>query len=50
MTRRMGVDMPSTLQRPPGKAQRTYEMTLRPAQQEFGKGERATRHGRAAPG
>jgi hypothetical protein len=41
----MGVTMPSTLQRSPPKAQRTYAETLKNAQDEYGPGERA---GRAA--
>jgi len=35
--------MPSTLKRSPPKAQRTYEKTLAHAEQEYGKGERASR-------
>jgi hypothetical protein len=35
--------MPSTLKRSPPKAQRTYEKTLEHAEQEYGKGERASR-------
>jgi hypothetical protein len=35
--------MPSTLKRSPPKAQRTYEETLDHAEQEYGKGERASR-------
>jgi len=35
--------MPSTLKRSPPKAQRTYEKTLDHAEQEYGKGERASR-------
>lgn len=36
-------DLPSTLQRSPAKAQRTYEKTLRNAKREYGAGERAQR-------
>jgi hypothetical protein len=43
MPKKMGVDMPGTLQRSPRKAQRTYAETLRNAEQEYGKGERAGR-------
>lgn len=43
MPKKMGVDMPGTLQRSPRKAQRTYAETLRNAEQEYGKGERASR-------
>jgi len=35
--------MPSTLKRSPPKAQRNYEKTLDHAEQEYGKGERASR-------
>lgn len=35
--------MPSTLKRSPPKAQRTFEKTLDHAEQEYGKGERASR-------
>ena len=35
--------MPSTLKRSPPKAQRTFEETLEHAEQEYGKGERASR-------
>ena len=35
--------MPSTLKRSPPKAQRTFEETLDHAEQEYGKGERASR-------
>jgi hypothetical protein len=45
MAKRFGVDMPSTLERSPDKAQRTYAKTLRSAEKEYGSGERA---GRAA--
>lgn len=40
-----GVQMPSTLERSPEKAQRTYAATLKSAQASYGEGERA---GRAA--
>ena len=43
MTKKMGVDMPSTLERSPKKAQRTYAETLKHAEAEYGKGERAGR-------
>lgn len=46
MTRKKyGVDMPSTLERSPEKAQRTYAETLKSAEKSYGSGERA---GRAA--
>lgn len=45
MTKKFGVDIPSTLERSPEKAQRTYAKTLRSAEKEYGSGERA---GRAA--
>lgn len=38
-----GVDMPSTLERSPEKAQRTYAETLKHAEAEYGPGERAGR-------
>ncbi|WP_066336867.1 ChaB family protein [Azohydromonas lata] len=40
---RFGVELPSTLQRSPDKAQRTYAKTLRSAEGEYGRGERARR-------
>jgi hypothetical protein len=43
MPRKKGVDMPSTLERSPEKAQRTYAETLKHAEAEYGKGERAGR-------
>lgn len=43
MPRKKGVDMPSTLERSPEKAQRTYAETLEHAEAEYGKGERASR-------
>ena len=43
MPRKSGVDMPSTLERSPKKAQRTYAETLQHADAEYGKGERASR-------
>jgi len=43
MPRKSGVDMPSTLERSPKKAQRTYAETLQHAEAEYGKGERASR-------
>jgi cation transport regulator ChaB len=36
-------ELPSTLKRSPPKAQRTYEKVLDHAEQEYGKGERASR-------
>jgi hypothetical protein len=41
--KKMGVDLPSTLERSPAKAQRTYAETLKHAEAEYGKGERASR-------
>lgn len=41
--KKSGVDMPSTLERSPRKAQRTYAKTLEHAEAEYGKGERASR-------
>ena len=38
-----GVDMPSTLARSSEKAQRTYAKTLKSAEEEYGRGERAGR-------
>ena len=38
-----GVELPSTLARSPAKAQRTYAETLKHAEAEYGKGERASR-------
>lgn len=38
-----GVNLPSTLERSPGKAQRTYSKTLQSAAKEYGPGERASR-------
>ncbi|TFY99867.1 ChaB family protein [Ramlibacter rhizophilus] len=43
MSKKQGVDMPGTLERSPAKAQRTYAKTLRSAESEYGKGERASR-------
>ncbi len=43
MPRQQGVKMPSTLKRSPAKAQRTYEKTLKSAEEEYGPGERAGR-------
>jgi hypothetical protein len=43
MPKKMGVDLPSTLERSPAKAQRTFAKTLEHAEQEYGKGERASR-------
>ena len=43
MPKKMGVDMPRTLQRSPEKAQRTYAKTLKSAEAEYGSGERAGR-------
>jgi hypothetical protein len=45
---RHGVELPGTLQRSPRKAQRTYAKTLEHAEQEYGKGERASRTAIAA--
>lgn len=36
-------DLPGTIQRSPDKAQRTYAKTLESAEEEYGKGERASR-------
>lgn len=41
--RKNGVELPSTLQRSPAKAQRTYAKTLAAAEREYGPGERASR-------
>jgi hypothetical protein len=38
-----GKKLPSTLKRSPAKAQRQFEETLEHAEQEYGKGERASR-------
>ena len=43
MARKMGVDLPRTLERSPAKAQRTYAETLQHAEAQYGKGERASR-------
>jgi hypothetical protein len=43
MPKKKGVDMPGTLERSPEKAQRTYAETLKHAEAEYGKGERASR-------
>ena len=43
MPRRPAVKLPSTLERSPAKAQRTYAKTLAAAEQEYGAGERASR-------
>ena len=43
MARKMGVELPGTLERSPQKAQRTYAKTLKSAEAEYGKGERASR-------
>lgn len=43
MSKKMGVDIPGTLERSPAKAQRTYAETLKNAEQEYGEGERASR-------
>ena len=43
MPKEKGVDMPSTLEHSPEKAQRTYAETLKHAEAEYGKGERASR-------
>jgi cation transport regulator ChaB len=41
--KKMGVNMPSTLERSPEKAQRTYAETLKHAEAEYGDEERAHR-------
>ena len=41
--KKMGVDLPGTLERSPKKAQRQYAETLKHAEAEYGKGERASR-------
>jgi hypothetical protein len=41
--KKYGVDIPSTLQRSPEKAQRTYAKTLASAEKTYGSGERAGR-------
>jgi hypothetical protein len=43
MPKKNGVELPSTLQRSPKKAQRTYAETMKHAEAEYGKGERAGR-------
>jgi hypothetical protein len=43
MPRQPAVKLPSTLERSPAKAQRTYAKTLAAAEQEYGAGERASR-------
>jgi len=43
MPKKKGVDMPGTLERSPEAAQRTYAETLKHAEAEYGKGERASR-------
>ena len=43
MSKRFGVDLPSTLERSSDKAQRTYAKTLRSAERSYGSGERASR-------
>jgi hypothetical protein len=43
MPKKSGVELPGTLERSPGKAQRTYAETLKHAEAEYGKGERASR-------
>jgi ChaB/Rho termination factor, N-terminal domain len=48
MPKKMGIDMPRTLQRSPAKAQSTYAETLRSAEAEYGPGERAGRTAYAA--
>jgi hypothetical protein len=37
------VELPGTLKKSPAKAQRTYAKTLQSAEQEYGRGERASR-------
>jgi hypothetical protein len=48
MSKKYGVDMPSTLERSSAKAQRTYAKTLTSAEKEYGNGERAGRTAYAA--
>lgn len=43
MAKKMGVEIPGTLERSPDKAKRTYAKTLKHAEAEYGKGERAGR-------
>lgn len=43
MPRSAGRSLPSTLERSPAKAQRTFEKTLEAAEREYGPGERASR-------
>ena len=43
MAKKSGVELPGTLERSPAKAQRTYAETLKHAEAEYGKGERAGR-------
>ncbi len=43
MPRSAGRSLPSTLERSPAKAQRTFEKTLESAEREYGPGERASR-------
>jgi hypothetical protein len=43
MAKKMGVELPGTLERSPKKAQRTYAETLKHVEAEYGKGERASR-------
>lgn len=43
MPRQPAVKLPSTLERSPTKAQRTYAKTLAAAEKEYGAGERASR-------
>lgn len=43
-----GVQLPRTLQRSPEKAQRTYAETLESAEEQYGKGEKASRTAYAA--
>jgi ubiquitin len=46
--KKMGVTMPSTLERSSEKAQRTYAETMKHAEAEYGEGERAGRTAYAA--
>ncbi len=48
MPREHGVDLPDTIKRSPAKAQRTYAKTLESAEQQYGKGARASRTAIAA--
>jgi hypothetical protein len=43
MPKKVDIDLPGTLERSPKKAQETYAETLKHAEAEYGKGERASR-------